>query len=347
MVSQSSNNNFWPNRMHSMRLGTSQSQPPPPPGGIGANLSSTPRPPPVALTGAALSTPPHRTPHPTKSTTEEPYQDPPRTNITPLRNAIAESAPTQSTTGQYDVFVGTVDNDSSKCIAASINNNVGVTSQSLLSGNNADPPHANDINKDSATLLDDVNNGINPPKIVPTSINLPDTPSLHHQLGDFNNKLRTDMGQTATLTSRDALMNAFATLRNEMASTQAQMASTQAQMKDSQCHLDEVLNIMSTLVTKDELTSLLTGIIQREFGSKLNKMQQSITKLSDRVHSSASTLGHVTNTKIPDLERDVAGLLGARALINPTIVEPLASLGTYRNHNCRLCHALGTRGHAC
>jgi hypothetical protein len=85
----------------------------------------------------------------------------------------------------------------------------------------------------------------------------------------------------------------------------------------SQQNLEGVLTIVSNLVMKEELHSSITTIIRQELGPQLDTIQDSFTKLSNKVHTSISNIGHRTSAKIHDLET----ILGNRMPVAPTILD--------------------------
>jgi hypothetical protein len=112
---------------------------------------------------------------------------------------------------------------------------------------------------------------------------------------------------------------------------------TAAKMTQTSRSLDGVLDVLTTLVTRDSLHDMITDVAQKEVdcrldtmrdsftldvGCKLAAMEANITKLGDRVHSTASTLGHITDTKLPDLEWSVVGLTGPRPPCDPSATPP-------------------------
>ncbi len=165
--------------------------------------------------------------------------------------------------------------------------------------------------------------------LVGETINLPDTPSLQCTMGVFINKICNDLGIPSL-----SLIQMVMTLRDDLNQTRMDMAAKMTQTSRS---LDGVLDILTTLVTRDGLHDMITDVIQKEVDCRLNTMRDSFTldlghklaemeanimKLGDRVHSMASTLGHITNTKFPDLEWSVVGLTGPRPPCDPLATPP-------------------------
>ena len=135
-----------------------------------------------------------------------------------------------------------------------------------------------------------------------------------------------DPHDDTTPARRSSLTETIRLLHNDVTRTQQQMAATQMEMASTSRSLEGILDIMSTLVTRDGARDLVGGIIATELVSFKSNMQSEfggkIDTITKTVQSTASTLGHVTNTLIPGLERGLADIVGARQTGTPAVHHP-------------------------
>ena len=275
-----------------------------PPGGVDDTQRSL-SPPALLRRGEPRSTPSHRTTRPEELTGGPQFTTPRSTNVTPMTAAIVpRPIPPQDENRFGDLAATTVDE--------------------------SEPEDATD---DATTLSDSL--------ISPGADNVvtyPDTPTLNRDLDSCMVDISTDL---ATVPDREQSAQ-FTSLRQDLRTDI--LAIFQQCLTDLDTRIDTRLrslfekdirqNVRETVTTSvatvqetvtKELTNIVTAEIDVKIGSvldldaklvsfrdditgRLDDMSAAITKLTKDVHANTSSLGDVTKTKIPNLERRVAGI---------------------------------------